>query len=100
MADLAAEWRGLSAEEKAAFRRPAALPLPAQVDAPSVTNARGQEVWPHSGDELYPIRSVVLGDLAQRVGRLSQQWANRIGRATVKASCDFDAQVKHVCGAT
>ena len=41
-----------------------------------------------------------LGTWPQRVGRLSQQWANRIGRATVKASCDFDAQVKHLCGET
>ena len=99
--DIADEWHALpEAERRERCRRvPQDTATPARLpDAVRrARNTHGHAVWPHAGDDFYPVRPEVLADVPKHIGVLSQQWCSRIGSEVLRADRTIEAPVKHLC---
>ena len=97
-ADLAAEWAGLSPEEKAAFA-PSAEPAPRPADVVSAAAPPAPSVvWPGCHDDTYPIGVENLQDVQRRAGSLASTWSGYIGKSTLQTAEDFEAPPRRLCG--
>lgn len=59
---------------------PVGATAPAAPAAPT-SPARCRSVWPHVGDDYYPIRIDKMGDVPRRIGALCSQWRKHIGNS-------------------
>lgn len=96
MEEIANEWNGLSEEERRRWQQPVRaqsppVPVGPAIPRPVVEATSGVAVWPKCGDDFYPLRCAVLGDLPAQVGTLSKEWHDRVGDEVLTASRRLDA---------
>ena len=100
MQEISADWQGLTEEQRSAYDRDRdELPRRTVPAAPVARSANsvGRSTFPFSGDDCYPLRTDLLGDLPKRIGKQSSQWADVIGCCPVRPRCKLDAPVRHLC---
>lgn len=75
-------------------------PEQAQAAPPPRPCPAGCSIFPHSGDDFYPISAAEMGDLPRHVSTLSRLWSRTVGDGVVRPEADFEAAVKHLCEET
>ena len=91
---LSQQWAAQGRDGKARFataaksrtaRRPPASPqlAPPPQLAPAAPE-RPRAVWPHCGNDFYPLRQEVLGDMAGAIRSLAACWMRRVGEGPCK----------------
>lgn len=103
MADIGREWQAMGDEQRRPYyqpRGPQQNPAEAQAARPAQPGVAGSSIFPHSGDDFYPISAVELGDLPKHVAALSKLWSRTVGDGVVTPAPRFEAPVRHLCEET